>query len=100
MNWELILSIISCIFTLAAIIVGYYIAIRKKIEQEALDAINKAEDTDKIGEEKMKEAVETVYSILPAVAKPFVSKQLIETIVQGIFDKVEEYARKQVEKNK
>lgn len=95
MNWELILSIVSCLFTLAAIILSYYLAIRKKIEQEALNAINKAEDTDKIGEEKMQDAVEIVYDIIPAVAKPFISKKLIETIIQSVFDKVEEYARKQ-----
>lgn len=95
MNWELILSIVSCLFTLAAIVISYYLAIRKKIEQEALNAINKAEDTDKIGEEKMQDAVEIVYDIIPAVAKPFISKKLIETIIQSVFDKVEEYARKQ-----
>lgn len=95
MNWELILSIVSCLFTLAAIIISYYLAIRKKIEQEALNAINKAEDTDKLGEEKMQDAVEIVYDIIPAVAKPFISKKLIETIIQSVFDKVEEYARKQ-----
>lgn len=99
MNWELILSVVSCLATLIAIVTGYYIAIRKKIEQEALNAINKAEDTNKIGEEKMKDAVETVYSIIPAVAKPFISEKLIETIIQGVFDKVEEYARKQVAKD-
>ena len=98
MNWELILSIVSCLFTLAAIVISYYLAIRKKIEQEALNAINKAEDTDKIGEEKMQDAVEIVYDIVPAVAKPFISKKLIETIIQSVFDKVEEYARKQVAK--
>lgn len=95
MNWELILSIVSCLVTLAAIVISYYLAIRKKIEQEALNAINKAEDTDKIGEEKMQDAVEIVYDIIPAVAKPFISKKLIETIIQSVFDKVEEYARKQ-----
>ena len=98
MNWELILSIVSCLFTLAAIVISYYLAIRKKIEQEALNAINKAEGTDKIGEEKMQDAVEIVYDIIPAVAKPFISKKLIETIIQSVFDKVEEYARKQVNK--
>ena len=98
MNWELILSIVSCLFTLVAIVISYYLAIRKKIEQEALNAINKAEDTDKIGEEKMQNAVEIVYDIIPAVAKPFISKKLIETIIQSVFDKVEEYARKQVAK--
>lgn len=98
MNWEIILTILSCVCTLTAIIVGYYQYIKKKIEKEALDAINKAEDTDKVGEEKMKEAVETVYSILPAVVKPFISKQLVETLIQGVFDKVEEYAKKQLNK--
>lgn len=98
MNWELILTIISTLCTVAAIIVGYYQYIKKKIEKEALDAINKAEDTDKVGEEKMKDAVDTVYSILPAVVRPFISKTLIETLIQGVFDKVEEYARKQVNK--
>lgn len=98
MNWELILSIVSCLFTLAAIVISYYLAIRKKIEHEALNAINKAENTDKIGEEKMQNAVEIVYDIIPAVAKPFISKKLIETIIQSVFDKVEEYARKQVAK--
>lgn len=98
MNWELILSIVSCLFTLVAIVISYYLAIRKKIEQEALNAINKAEDTDKIGEEKMQDAVEIVYDIIPAVAKPFISKKLVETIIQSVFDKVEEYARKQVNK--
>ena len=95
MNWELILSIVSCLFTLVAIVISYYFAIRKKIEQEALNAINKAEDTDKLGEEKMQDAVEIVYDIIPAVAKPFISKKLVETIIQSVFDKVEEYARKQ-----
>ena len=95
MNWELILSIVSCLFTLVAIVISYYFAIRKKIEQEALNAINKAEDTDKLGKEKMQDAVEIVYDIIPAVAKPFISKKLVETIIQSVFDKVEEYARKQ-----
>ena len=98
MNWESILTILSCLCTVTAIIIGYYQYIKKKIEKEALDAINKAEDTDKVGEEKMKEAVDTVYSILPAVVKPFISKTLIETLIQSIFDKVEEYARKQINK--
>lgn len=98
MNWELILTVVSSITSIVAIVVGYYQYTKKKIEKEALDAINKAEDSDKIGEEKMKEAVETVYSMLPAVIKPFVSEKMVETLIQGVFDKVEEYARKQLEK--
>lgn len=98
MNWEIILTILSCLCTLLAIIFGYYQTVRKKIEQEALNAINQAEELDKIGAEKMKEAVNTVYSIIPKIIKPFISEKLIETIIQGVFDKVEEYARKQSSK--
>ena len=99
MNWELILTILSCLCTVAAIIFGYYQNIKRIIEQEALTAINKAEETDKIGKEKMKEAVATIYSIIPTVAKPFIHEKLIESIIQSVFDKVEEYAYKQI-KNK
>ena len=98
MNWELILTIVSGVVTVLSVVLGYYQYIKKKIEQEALNAINKAEDTDKIGAEKMRDAVKTVYELIPSVAKPFVSEKLIETVIQGVFDKVEEYARKQVSK--
>ena len=95
---EYILTILSIVCTLVLVIIGYYQFIKKKIEEDALDAINKAEDTDKIGKEKLQDAVETVYSLLPPVAKPFVSKQFIELIIQQVFDKVEEYAQKQLNK--
>lgn len=100
MTTELILGIVSCVVTVIALIFSYYVAIRKKIQQEALGAINSAEDTDKIGAEKMADAVEEVYAIIPVVAKPFISKKLVETIIQSVFDKVEEYALKQANKNK
>jgi len=96
---EYILTALSIICTLIAIVLGYYQFIKKKIEQDALDAINKAEDTDKIGEEKLKDAVETVYSLLPVVAKPFISEKLLEVVIQQVFDKVEEYAQKQLNKH-
>lgn len=98
MKAEIIITIVSIVCTIVSILCGYYIYIRKKIEQEALNAINKAEDTDKIGKEKMAEAVETIYNILPACVRPFISKDMIEIVVQGVFDKMEEYVRKQVKK--
>ncbi len=98
MKAEIIISIVSIVCTIVSILCGYYIYIRKKIEQEALNAINKAEDTGKVGKEKMAEAVETIYNILPAFVRPFISKDMIEIVVQGVFDKMEEYVRKQVKK--
>ena len=98
MNWELILTIMSSVLTVVATILGYYQHIKKRLEQEALNAINKAEETDKIGAEKMQDAIKRVYDIIPAVARPFISEKMVELIIQGVFDKVEDYARKQIEK--
>lgn len=100
MNWELILTIASSILTIVVTIIGYYQHIKKRLEQEALNAINKAEETDKIGAEKMQDAIKMVYDMIPAVARPFVSEKLIEAVIQSVFDKVEDYARKQLEKAK
>ena len=98
MNWELILTIVSSVIAVAAAILGYYQHIKKRIEQEALDAINKAEETDKIGAEKMQDAIKMVYGMIPAVARPFISEEMVELVIQRVFDKVEDYARKQIEK--
>lgn len=98
MNWELILTIVSSVIAVAAAILGYYQHIKKRIEQEALDAINKVEETDKIGAEKMQDAIKMVYGMIPAVAKPFISEEMVELVIQRVFDKVEDYARKQLEK--
>ena len=100
MNWELILTIVSSILTIIATILGYYQHIKKRLEQQALDAINKAEETDKIGTEKMQDAIKMVYDMIPAVARPFISEKMVEMVIQGVFDKVEDYARKQLEKEK
>ena len=98
MNWELILTIVSSIIAVAAAILGYYQHIKNRIEQEALDAINKAEETDKIGAEKMQDAIKMVYDMIPDVARPFISEEMVELVIQRVFDKVEDYARKQIEK--
>ena len=100
MNWELILTIASSVLTIVVTVIGYYQHIKKRLEQEALDAINIAEETDKIGAEKLQDAIKMVKDMIPAVAKPFISDKLIETVIQGVFDKVEDYARKQLEKEK
>lgn len=99
MNWELILTTISSIVTIIATIIGYYEHIKKKLEQEALNAINKAEETDKVGTEKMQDAIKMIYDMIPAVARPFISEKMIEMVVQNVFDKVEEYAQKQLKKS-
>jgi hypothetical protein len=93
---EEILLIISSLVSVVAICLGYYRYIRKKLETGAVDAINKAELTAYPGVEKMQYAVDIVYNIVPAVLKPFFSRDVIEVMIQGVFDKMEEYARQQI----
>ena len=98
-NWDVVLTILAGACTLLAAFIGYYLYIKRIIESEVPDAINGAEDTGKPGAEKFQEAVDTVYSVIPAVIRPFITRTLIETLVQEVFDKMEEYARKQLNKD-
>ena len=93
---ETILSIIFAVFTAAGAVFSYYMHIKNKLKDEALKAINSVEGLDLVGEEKKKLAVESVYSIVPAIFKPFITIDVIDLLVQFTFDEVEEFAKKQV----
>lgn len=97
---EIIISIITTVLAIAGAIAAYYIHIREKIEDTALDAINTAENMDAVGKEKFNEAVNIVMGVIPAVAKPFIPKSVVEAVVQKVFDKVAEFAKKQVTEEK
>ena len=90
------LSIILGILSVVVTIFGYYMSIKKKVQEEALKAINSAEDLDTSGEKKMEFAVDTVCSIIPVMLKPFIGRDVVEMLIQVIFDQVEEFAKKQV----
>ena len=95
---EVYINIALGVLAIGVTFFSYYLAIRNKIEQAAKDAINIAEDLDKIGAEKMKIAVEQVYAVIPAIVKPVFPKDFIEQIIQEVFDKMTEFAEKQVAK--
>jgi hypothetical protein len=95
---EIYINIALGVLAIGVTFFSYYLAIRNKIEQAAKDAINIAEDLDKIGAEKMQVAVEQVYAIIPAIVKPVFPKDFIEQIIQEVFDKMTEFAEKQVAK--
>lgn len=95
---ETYINIALGILAIGVTIFSYYLAIKNKIEQAAKDAINVAEDCDKIGKEKMEIAVEQVYSVIPAIVKPVFPKDFIEQIIQEVFDKMIEFAEKKVVK--
>ena len=99
MTLDYILTGVSILCTLIAVFISYYIYYKKKIETEAIDAINRAEDTDLKRQEKLQHAVKDVSSMIPAVLKPFINDAVIETIIQTVFDKIEEYCAKQTPDN-
>ncbi len=89
------LTIIFAILAAAGVFLSYYFQVKAKIYSETENAVNNAEQDDKAAAEKMALAVNHIYSIIPAVAKPFFSRKVVEKIVQKAFDKIEEYAKKQ-----
>lgn len=99
MTTTTILTIIFGILSVAAIFISYYFSIKAKIKEAAADAVNAAEELDAIGAEKLKAAVEQVYTLVPATLKPFLTKEVITQIVQFTFDRMEEFAIKQENKN-
>jgi len=98
MNWEILLTVLASICTVVALFISYYFYIKRKIEAEVPGAINGAEDTGMSGAEKFEEAVDTIYALIPVAVRPFITRSLVETLVQEVFDKMEEYARKQLDK--
>lgn len=95
---EIYINIALGVLAIGVTLFSYYLAIKNKIEEAAKDAINIAEDCDKIGKEKMEIAVEQVYAVIPAIVKPVFPKDFIEQIIQEVFDKMTEFAEKQVAK--
>lgn len=95
MTTDQIFTIILSLATAGLAVFSYYLVIRKAITDESLRAIVSVEDLDVIGEEKMAIAVEAVYSILPAIARVFISRKMLEIIIQSIFDQVKAFAEKQ-----
>lgn len=93
MTWfEIFLSILSIFITFF----GYYLLVRSELQKNAGDAINFAEKTSLKGQEKMNVAVAQIYELVPIAFKPIFTTELIKKIVQEAFDKMQEFAKKQV----
>lgn len=98
--WGIILNIVLVLLSVALAGVIFYLDVKKKITESANGEISKAEDISKIGEEKMAYVVSQLKTIVPKVLRFIFTDKVIEKIVQAAFDKIEEYAQKQVEKKK
>lgn len=98
MNFSGILNIVMTILIIVSIVIGYYF----NVKQRLLDAINgkidEAEGNLIDGKEKMEYVVTELYRLIPIPYRSIFNKSFIEKLVQKAFDKIEDYAKKQVNK--
>lgn len=99
------INIYSIIVTIGLVVLGFissYFKSRKDLVAKAGEWINIAEENyksaTKSGSEKMSFVVETLFNILPSPMRIFITKPMIEEIVQNVFDQAQEFANKQLDK--
>ena len=99
------INIYSIIVTIILCILGYftsYIKTKTMLINKASDFINKAEEdykgATKAGQYKFEAVVEWLYNLVPIGMRFFITRQMISEIVQKVFDKMAEYATKQLDK--
>ena len=99
------INIYSILITVGLCLLGYvtsYIRTKSKLIQKAGDLINTAEENYKSvthsGEQKFNAVVTWLYDMTPAPLKIFITRQMISDIVQTAFNKMAEFADKQLDK--
>lgn len=98
MSLNEILNITLIVLTLLSTLVGYYYKIKENILKEINGLINNAEDGESIGADKMNQVVDNLYKLVPVAYRGILNRNVLEKMVQMAFDKIEEYAKKQVNK--
>lgn len=93
-----IINIALIVLTIISTLIGYYFKIKDKIQKEINGLINDAEDGTTAGIEKMNQVVDNLYSLVPVAYRGILNRAVLEKMVQKAFDKIEEYAKKQVNK--
>lgn len=94
MEIDVVFEIILCLASVALTFLSYYFSVKSKIRKMSEDAINCAEELNRIGEEKMKIAVENIRNAIPTAMRPLFSDEFIKRIVQDVFDKMKSFAEK------
>ena len=62
------------------------------------EAENVYKDATKAGGAKMAYVVDKLYLLVPDIFKPFITRKVVESIVQAAFDGAESYAERQLDK--
>ena len=96
--WHIIINIVLAIAAVVLAFIGYYFYIKNKILATLNGEISDEEDSKAKAEAKLQEVVERLQPLVPTVLKPLLTQKVLEALVQAAFDKIEEYAAKQVAK--
>lgn len=99
------INIYSIAVTVLMVLLGFvasYIKTKSNLISKAGDFINQAEEdyksVAKAGNEKFNWVVETLYGYVPVPMRFVITKQFVSNAVQAVFDKMAEYATKQLDK--
>jgi hypothetical protein len=98
MNWEQVLNILGIVLVC---VLGYMVSYFKTnatFKEKIAALINYAESQYLEGKEKKDYVVDEIYKVVPVWLKPIVNKTMLGLIVQSVFDSIEEYANKQLDK--
>ena len=102
MDMEMIIQIGSTVLMVVFGGLALWFRGNQKLSGMAAALIAEAEalyqDATKAGGEKFEWVVSSLYAALPAVIRPFMSRGLVESVVQATFDAVEGYAKLQLDR--
>lgn len=102
MDWEMVLHIASTVLMVVFGGLALWFRGNQKLSGMAAELITEAEavykDATKAGGEKFEWVVSSLYQALPGVIRPFLSRSLVESVVQATFDAVEGYAKLQLDR--
>jgi len=98
MKTEYIITLIFGILFIVGTLLAYYFHIKEKIIKQINGEIDKAEDLEVKGPEKMAEVVLQLKQMIPVMFRPFITDKLLESLVQMAFDGITSFAEKQAKK--
>ena len=96
MKSERVIATVMAVLSLIGTFISYYFYIRGQLYKSVEEAIDSAESLFDKGVEKFNYVVEMLISMVPIPLRMFIRRSWIEKLVQFAFDKIENYAKKQV----
>ncbi|MCL2797497.1 MAG: hypothetical protein FWD58_05545 [Firmicutes bacterium] len=93
-----IVAIVLGVASLAGTFVSHYFYIREQLHKSVGGVIDSAESIFTEGKEKFDFAVERLMTLVPMLFRPFIRRAWVECLVQFAFNKIENYAKKQIDK--